>query len=125
MSHITHNPNSGHSPNIINNSISTLSIISILAHSPNLILFKNSTVHTSPVCFSIVHISRMVHIDIFDPTHRPQQPNIMALHIWLGNSTDLVCHVTSQHGAYRHVRPNTSASVTHYHGIVSLALQQC
>ena len=42
----------------------------------------------------------MVHLDMFDPTRWPQQPIIMALRLWLRNSTDVVCHATSQHGAY-------------------------
>ena len=36
----------------------------------------------------------MVHIDTFDPTHWPEQPNIMALRLWLHNNADLVYHAT-------------------------------
>ena len=67
----------------------------------------------------------MVHIDTSDQARRPQQPIIIALCLWLRNSADIVYHANSQHGAYRHVRPNTSTSATNYHGIASLAPQQC
>ena len=42
----------------------------------------------------------MVHLDMFDPTRRPQQPILMALRIWLRNRADVVGHATQQHGAY-------------------------
>ena len=42
----------------------------------------------------------MVHLDTSDPTHQPQQPNIMALRLWLRNGADVIYHATSQHGAY-------------------------
>ena len=42
-------------------------------------VFGSTTVLTS----SIMQPNKTVLLDTFDPTHRPQQPNIMVLRLWL------------------------------------------
>ena len=56
---------------------------------------------------SVMQSNNIVHIDTSDLTRRPQQLNIMALHLWLRNSADVVV-----------MQPNNMVRMTQYLGII-------